>query len=147
MPLPRRFLCRKRDPPTIRQENHLEQIKLARSKASNLLVPDDYDGSTYHAKLSRELAAVSLSTVSLTLHLLGALRAESIKTAYRCFRMHARFSYERDKARRSTILFPTLTTPTMRRFDVNETKPIANTILSPTVATPTMRRFWHRSDN
>lgn len=37
----------------------MEQIKLARSKASNLLVPDDYDGSTYHAKLSRELAAVS----------------------------------------------------------------------------------------
>lgn len=40
------------------QEDHLEQIKLARSKASNLLVPDDYDGSTYHAKLSRELAEV-----------------------------------------------------------------------------------------
>lgn len=40
------------------QEDHLEQIKLARSKASNLLVPEDYDGSTYHAKLSRELAEV-----------------------------------------------------------------------------------------
>ncbi|CAM9314891.1 unnamed protein product, partial [Hapterophycus canaliculatus] len=40
----------------LQEEDHLEQIKLARSKASNLLVPDDYDGSTYHAKLSRELA-------------------------------------------------------------------------------------------
>ncbi len=40
------------------QEDHLEQIKLARSKASNLLVPDDYDGSTYHAKLSRAIAEV-----------------------------------------------------------------------------------------
>lgn len=44
------------------QEDHLEQIKLARSKASNLLVPDDYDGSTYHAKLSREIAQVSTAT-------------------------------------------------------------------------------------
>ncbi|CAM9166124.1 unnamed protein product [Scytosiphon promiscuus] len=42
----------------LQEEDHLEQIKLARSKASNLLVPDDYDGSTYHAKLSRELAEV-----------------------------------------------------------------------------------------
>ncbi|CAM9637203.1 unnamed protein product [Ectocarpus sp. 6 AP-2014] len=40
----------------LQEEDHLEQIKLARSKASNLLVPDDYDGSTYHAKLSREIA-------------------------------------------------------------------------------------------
>ncbi|CAB1105480.1 unnamed protein product [Ectocarpus sp. CCAP 1310/34] len=40
----------------LQEEDHLEQIKLARSKAFNLLVPDDYDGSTYHAKLSREIA-------------------------------------------------------------------------------------------
>lgn len=40
------------------QEEHLEQIKLARSKASNLLVPDDYDGSTHHAKLARDKAKV-----------------------------------------------------------------------------------------
>ena len=44
------------------QEDHLEQIKLARSKASNLLVPDDYDGSTYHAKLSRTIAEVKRAT-------------------------------------------------------------------------------------
>lgn len=46
------------DIPPTPQEDHLEQIKLARNKASNLLVPDDYDGSTYHAKLSREIAQV-----------------------------------------------------------------------------------------
>lgn len=43
------------------QEEHLEQMKLARSKASNLLVPDDYDGSTYHAKLTRDQAKVNRS--------------------------------------------------------------------------------------
>lgn len=113
MPLPRRFLCRKRDPPTIRQENHLEQIKLARSKASNLLVPDDYDGSTYHAKLSRELAAVSQSAVSMTLHLLGALGLKALKQF-------------------------TGVSECMHVFHMNETKPVAGTFLFPTLTTPTL---------
>lgn len=42
------------------QEESLEQIKLARSKASNLLVPEDYDGSTYFAKLTRDKSMVWL---------------------------------------------------------------------------------------
>eukprot|EP00904_Undaria_pinnatifida_P010728 jgi/Undpi1/6786/HiC_scaffold_21.g09263.m1 len=45
----------------LQEEEHLEQIKIARSKASNLLVPDDYDGSTHHAKLSRDKAKKKLA--------------------------------------------------------------------------------------
>ena len=40
------------------QEQHLEQIRLAKTLVTNPLVPDDYDGSTYFAKLAREKAEV-----------------------------------------------------------------------------------------
>lgn len=44
--------------PYAEQEEHLQQMKLARNKVSNLLVPDDYDGSTYYARLTRDQAKV-----------------------------------------------------------------------------------------
>lgn len=77
----------------------MEQIKLARSKASNLLVPDDYDGSTYHAKLSRELAAVSRSgrfvdstrPLQYTTFSVGGFLLKVLKTKpaiYWCFTTH-----------------------------------------------------------
>eukprot|EP00752_Nemacystus_decipiens_P018608 g16683.t1 len=63
----------------LQEENHLEQIKLARSKASNLLVPDDYDGSTYHAKLSRELAAKKRAAERLAEGQISGRNGESAK--------------------------------------------------------------------
>eukprot|EP00903_Cladosiphon_okamuranus_P005765 g5716.t1 len=73
----------------LQEENHLEQIKLARSKASNLLVPDDYDGSTYHAKLSRELAEVkggSLEMLRAFRHFRPAAVGRRLFMDYREFR-------------------------------------------------------------
>ncbi|CAM9958340.1 unnamed protein product [Ascophyllum nodosum] len=40
----------------LEEEQHLEQIRLAKTLVTNPLVPDDYDGSTYFAKLAREKA-------------------------------------------------------------------------------------------